>query len=289
MCSALEVVELPSLMERTAGRPEITIGLIDGPVALDHPDLADAAARAAGGRAEAGCIRRDSAACMHGTFVAGMLSARRGSTAPAICPECRLLIRPIFLDGHNLGQMPGATPEELSDAIIETVDAGVRVINLSAVIVQSSPGGEQRLGEALDYAAQSRVLVVAATGNQSRKLASSVIARHPWVIPVAACNNRMRPLEGSNLATSIGKRGLSAPGEDITSLGSNGETWRMSGTSVAAPFVTGAIALLWSEFPVASAARIKFALTQSASGGRKSIAPPVLAARAAYELIKAVP
>ncbi|MBV8809399.1 MAG: S8 family serine peptidase [Acidobacteriaceae bacterium] len=272
-------------MERTAGRPEITLGLIDGPVALDHPDLANAAVRTAGGRAEAACARADAAACTHGTFVAGMLSARRGSTAPAICPECTLLLRPIFLDGDNLGQMPSATPQQLSEAIIETVGAGARVINLSAGMVRSSPRGEMRLQEALDYAAESGVLVIAAAGNQSQ-IGSSTITGHPWVIPVAACNNQAQPLTGSNLGTSIGKRGLSAPGKDITSLGSNGKTWRMSGTSVAAPFVTGAIALLWSEFPVASAAHIKFAITQGA-GKRKSIAPPVLDARAAYESMKA--
>jgi hypothetical protein len=36
---ALELVELPALMEQTTGRPEVTVGLIGGPVAKDHPDL----------------------------------------------------------------------------------------------------------------------------------------------------------------------------------------------------------------------------------------------------------
>jgi hypothetical protein len=37
--TVLELVKLPPLMARTAGRPEVTIGLIDGPVAKAHPDL----------------------------------------------------------------------------------------------------------------------------------------------------------------------------------------------------------------------------------------------------------
>jgi len=42
----------------------------------------------------------------------------------------------------------------------------------------------------------------------------------------------------------------------VTSLGSEGRPLTLGGTSVATPFVTGAIALLWSEFPAASAAQI---------------------------------
>jgi hypothetical protein len=36
----LDLVNLTPLMERTSGRAEIKVGLIDGPVAMDHPDLA---------------------------------------------------------------------------------------------------------------------------------------------------------------------------------------------------------------------------------------------------------
>jgi hypothetical protein len=36
----LELVKLTALMERTSGSPEVTIGLIDGPVATQHADLA---------------------------------------------------------------------------------------------------------------------------------------------------------------------------------------------------------------------------------------------------------
>jgi hypothetical protein len=36
----LDLVKLTALMERTGGSPEVTIGLIDGPVAMDHPELA---------------------------------------------------------------------------------------------------------------------------------------------------------------------------------------------------------------------------------------------------------
>ena len=40
--NALDLVNLTPLMKQTSGNPEITVGLIDGPVALDHPELANA-------------------------------------------------------------------------------------------------------------------------------------------------------------------------------------------------------------------------------------------------------
>jgi subtilisin family serine protease len=270
-------------MELSQGSAEIAIALIDGPVALDHPDLVGASIRQLSGKPNGTCSLVDSVACTHGTFVAGILSARRGSVAPGICPGCTLLLRPIFAEAPNAnGQMPSATPQELAEAIIDSVDAGVRVINLSSALLQRSPEGERGLEEALNHAAHRGVITVAAAGNQGT-LGSSAITRHPWVIPVAACDSQGRPLSESNLGSSIGRRGLSAPGEKVTSLGTNGKPQTFGGTSAAAPFVTGAIALLWSEFPGAAAATIKLAVTQAGMPRRGTIVPPVLDAWAAYQ------
>jgi subtilisin family serine protease len=272
-------------MERGQGRPEITVALIDGPVVLRHPDLAGTAIREIPAKLKGACIRAETIACTHGTWVAGILCARRGSVAPAICPGCTLLVRPIFAetDSGN-AHMPSATPEELAEAIIDSVNAGARVINLSSALAQSSPKAESRLDEVLNYAARSRVIIVAAAGNQGA-MGSSAITRHPWVIPVAACNIQGRLLNESNLGSSIARHGLSAPGESITSLGTNGEPRAFTGTSGAAPFVTGAIALLWSEFPDASAAEVKFAITRGGRQRRNTPAPPLLNATAAYQVM----
>jgi hypothetical protein len=90
---ALNLVRLVPLMERTTGRADLTVGLIDGPMALEHSDLGTGRVDEVRGRGGAACSVAVSA---HGTFVAGILSARRGSGAPAICPGCTLLVRPIF-------------------------------------------------------------------------------------------------------------------------------------------------------------------------------------------------
>jgi hypothetical protein len=92
----LDLVRLTPLIDRTSGRPELTIGLIDGPVVMTHPELANQHVREITGNGSAACTQANSTACLHGTFVAGILSAKRGSAAPAICPNCTLLVRPIL-------------------------------------------------------------------------------------------------------------------------------------------------------------------------------------------------
>jgi subtilisin family serine protease len=284
-----QLIRLTALMERSSGGPDVNIGLIDGPVFTQHPHLNPEHLREIPGSSRASCTQAESMACLHGTFIAGILSAKRTSPAPAICPDCMLLVRPIFTE-TSMGQehMPTATPAELSTAILDCILAGARVINLSVALAQPSTKGELMLDQALDQALRRGVLIVAAAGNQGT-LGSSSITRHPWVIPVVACDLRGRPLNESNLGGSIGRRGLSAPGDGITSLGSDGKLLSLSGTSVAVPFITGAIALLWSQFPSLSAAQIKLALTQASSSQRASVVPPLLDAEAAYQSLLASP
>jgi hypothetical protein len=116
----LDLVKLPSLMEHTSGIPDVKIGLIDGPVVIQHPELTAEHILLMPGRNHAECAHASSTACLHGTFVTGILSARRNSPAPAICPDCTLLIRPIFTEAVSGPEhMPSATPKELAAAIIE--------------------------------------------------------------------------------------------------------------------------------------------------------------------------
>jgi len=279
--SALDAVNLTGLMERTAGRPEVIIGLIDGSVVDTHADLAteniQILSRGAPRFATGG-------ASIHGTFVAGMLAARRGTSAPAICPGCTLLVRPIFLQPTAAGaDMPSASPCELADAVTECVEAGARILNLSLALATPSPNREPKLEQALSQAAAHGVFVVAAAGNQGT-VGASAITRHPWVIPVVACDLAGRPLAISNLGSSIARRGLMAPGEAVTSLGTNGQPVTSGGTSVATPFVTGTIALLLSLTSQTSTVEAKLAITR-ADLRRAAIVPPMLDAWSAYQIM----
>jgi subtilisin family serine protease len=272
-------------MQIARGRVETRIALIDGPVATGHPELSTARIHEVPGKIGGACERASSVACMHGTFVAGILCAKRESAAPAICPDCTLLIRPIFPETTSVnGQMPSATPEELAMAIVDCIEAGAHVVNLSAALANPSAKGERRLESVLDYSAKRGVIVVAAAGNQGA-VGSSALTRHPWVIPVIASDLRGVPLTYSNLGNSIGRRGLGAPGQGITSLGVNGHPPTFGGTSAAAPFVTGAVALLLSEFPNATAATVRLAITTASGVRRPTVVPPLLNAWAAYHAL----
>jgi hypothetical protein len=133
--SPLDLVNLTALMERTRGRVEIAVGLIDGPVARDHPDLEGDHIHEVPGGLSSRCRQVSSPACTHGTLVAGILSGKRGSPAPAICPNCTLLVCPIFAEAApGPGRLPSATPGELAAATIRCIDVGARVLTISAAL-----------------------------------------------------------------------------------------------------------------------------------------------------------
>jgi hypothetical protein len=88
----LDLVGLTPLMEVTKGRSEVAIGLIDGPVATNHPDLAPRAVQDIGPSRAVPCSHVNSVACAHGTYVAGILIGPadrklRRSAPTAFCPS----------------------------------------------------------------------------------------------------------------------------------------------------------------------------------------------------------
>lgn len=277
---ALDLVGLTPLQKLTAGRSDVVVGLIDGPVRLDHPDLVR------DGLAEihsAPTASPDGHACAHGTFVAGILKARGESGAPALCPACTLLVRPVFSELPSAGAQ--ASLQDVAAAISDCVRHGARLINLSLAVAQPSLNEQVDIRDALDYAARRGTLVVAAAGNTAT-LAASAITRHPWVIPVAASTLAGRPMEISDLSRSAGMRGLLAPGEGVGGLTAAEPAFPPRGTSVAAPLVTGAAALLWSLFPEVAAATLKAALLYASGERRHRVVPPLLDAWSAYRLLR---
>jgi hypothetical protein len=278
----LDLVKLSQLMDRTGGSRDLRVAVIDGPVALDHPAFAGQRVFEVDSGSKAACQSQTNIACFHGTAVVGVMAAKRGFGTPAICPDCTFLLRPIFVEESDDGDvMPAASPDDLAAAITASVSAGANVINLSASLGRQSSRGDRQIESALDHAAQRAILVVAAAGNHGT-VGSSAITRHPWVIPVVGCDLYGRPMADSNLGSSIGRRGLTAPGEGVGTIGSDGKPGTFHGSSAGAPFVTGTIALLWSEFPDATAGRIKSAVTSAGARGRITIAPPLLDAWGAY-------
>lgn len=105
------------------------------------------------------------------------------------------------------------------------------------------------------------IVLVAAGGNSGTGTPVDFPARYPEVVAVAASNQKDRVARLSNSGPEIS---LTAPGTRILSLALGGSTRLLSGTSMAAPHVTGSVALLRSVWPRLTPAQIRNVLMNTA-------------------------
>ena len=146
--TALDLVALTPLMAQTSGRPEIAIGLVDGPVALDHADLVAGNIREVATRAGATCARADSFACQHGTRSS---AGDSGCEARFRCPGHRSCLHPAGAPDlsrdtvRRTRRCRARVPSSWRQPLCECIDAGARLINLSAALA-AMPGAVGRAG-----------------------------------------------------------------------------------------------------------------------------------------------
>lgn len=222
----------------------------------------------------------------HGTVVAGIIAATGGG----IAPDAEIVsIRQS--SAHYRSQVPrgddspaAATGdlETLTQAINNALDENAAVINISVVsCVEPSlaPRVDTRgITEALGRAEREGAVVVAAAGNMSHECpaGSTVFPAHfPSVLAVGAradaytvADYSLPVPEGTTLLTAPGTvTHALAPGVAGWSAGKAGDRGAVepfTGTSFAAPVVSGTVALLKQRHPHASAAQIRELLTASA-------------------------
>lgn len=278
------LVNLLSLMALSRGNPEVIAGVIDGPVATGLPELAAATFRSAASQ-EVRCSNPPSLSCRHGTSITGILASSRQSDVPGIAPDCAYWLRPVFLEDSPDGEVPAAALPEVAEAIGDCVRAGAHIINLSIAVSGISFDSHRLLRAAMEYARQRGVLVIAAVGNQRSLGGGMDILRHVCTIPVVAYSTAGQPLPQAHIAASIGRFGLGAPGRAVVGLASTGGLEEFSGTSIAAPFVTGAALLLRCIYPTVAAQEIKHALIASRVGQQRSVIPGLLNAWAASQVL----
>jgi parallel beta-helix repeat protein len=133
------------------------------------------------------------------------------------------------------------TSSNVALGIIHAVDRGAKIINLSLGSNEKS----ELLHEAVKYAYDHGVLVVAAAGNDATN-AKSYPAAYDEAVAVSATDNLDNPAEFTNYGDWVD---IAAPGVNIYSTFGNDSYAYMSGTSMASPHVAGVAALIWSRFP----------------------------------------
>jgi thermitase len=183
----------------------------------------------------------------HGTAMASLIAGQNGQEG-GVAPASEILdIR--VADGEGLGNVGF-----VAQGILQAVDAGARVINISL----GTPTDTSLLRGAVDYATSRGVIVVAAAGNeQVSQLAYP--AGYAGVISVAAVDAQGRQAYFSNSGEGLF---IAAPGVGIVSAYSEGKTVIGSGTSQAAALTSGAVSALLSRHY--QAARVPQVLTQNA-------------------------
>jgi hypothetical protein len=244
----------------------VTIAIIDGP--YDAATLSRVLAHTPTSLAPAACGVNPDSACDHGTFIMGLLGAGQDTLIPGLCPDCRLVHIPLFVDVDS----PSASIDELATAIRQAVTAGARLINLSLAILGDDSQDHPGLAAALDLADMSGAVLLVAAGNQSR-LAMGQLLSHPVAIPVVGVDASQRLLLESNFGPAISGRGVAALGR-MPGYAPGGGTTVMSGTSVATAVATGTLAQVWSQYPEVDGARLRTAV--AALGPRNGLLPPFL-------------
>jgi subtilisin family serine protease len=242
----LEVVEASSAYAAGSTGNGVRVGVIDTGIDLDHPEFARAIA------ADSIDIVTGSAATLgdidgHGTAVAGIIAARRNAALMhGVAFDAELLV----VRADAPGSCPGACAFDQTDLASATdyaVDHAARVLNYSMGGAGSLDGA---LADAFERAVDAGRILVLAAGNDGGAdpifpaIFAGTSAAHGRAIAVGALDADGDIADFSNRAGSARAYFLVAPGVDILAPQLDGGAALVSGTSFAAPHVTGAVALL---------------------------------------------
>ena len=237
-------LELPDSQRHCESVP---IAIIDSGVNLDHPRLSrvqfaspyDAIANSEGGYDGFG----------HGTHLAGLIAASDNGNWSGACVGATLI--PVrFLSNTGGGRVSDAI-----EGIHWAVEAGAKVINHSWTVTNPNPA----LLDVLEDADSRGIIQVAAAGNLGEDLDISPVypvgyaSELEHLMAVANWDQAVQALySGSNYG--LRSVDIAASGTNLLSLSLSGEDVARTGTSMAAPLVSAAVAMNWARYPEDQAA-----------------------------------
>ena len=215
----------------------------------------------------------------HGTHVAGIIGAVRGNGVgvDGIAPAVRIMAIRAVPDGDE-------RDKDVANAIRYAADNGAHIINMSFGKAYSPQ--KKLVDEAVKYADAKGVLMVHAAGNDAEN--TDVAPSFPIPTYVGGAGRASNWIEvgatswksADSLVATFSNYGRTlvdvfAPGVDILSAAPGGKYERESGTSMAAPVVSGLAAMLMAYYPDLKAADVKRIILASSTKfpGRTVIRP----------------
>jgi hypothetical protein len=230
---------------------DVHVFVVDTGFAVGHPDFGARATTAAdfiGTPTTSDCY-------LHGTHVAGTI----GGTQMGVAKQVNLLSVRV-LDCKGIGT---------TDSVIQGLNF-VGTYPTTLKVVNMSLGGDQdaAVDAAVRNLTNNGVPVVVAAGNKNRPACFGSPAEVREAITVGALDQSDRRADFSNWGVCVD---LYAPGVDIVSDNAdpNGTQLTLSGTSMAAPHVTGAVAMLLEQHQDWTPAQIQQALVANTYDSRR--------------------
>jgi thermitase len=232
--------------------------VIDTGVDYTHPDLKERVGMGADLTFKPGRIfnRKDKNGPMddngHGTHCAGIIGAiaNNGIGIAGVAPGVKILAEKA-LDARGAG-----SSYDVMKGVAHAITNGAKIVSLS-VGGTATTSADRKFYEAT---VQSGALIIAAAGNSSDSLGFP--AAYPGVLSVGATDSAGALARFSNHDISMS---LTAPGVGVLSTMPGDAYAKMSGTSMAAPFVAGVAALVWAKHPDWTAQQVKEHLERTAS------------------------
>lgn len=260
--AGLDPAELPEVREAYETQLKYGLDPAFDPRPIVGDDYAETAERVYGNRDVTGPD------ASHGTHVAGIIGAVRGNGVgvDGIAPAVSIMAVRAVPDGDE-------RDKDVANAIRYAADNGAHIINMSFGKAWSPD--KRAVDEAVKYAEARGVLLVHAAGNDGEDLARTANYPNPFFegggraaawIEVGASS--WKPAD--SLAAPFSNYGreqvdVFAPGVDILSTEPGGGYGRNSGTSMAAPVVSGLAALIMAYYPELGAADVKRIILESAT------------------------
>lgn len=230
----LPIIETNRGWKLSKGSNDVIVAVVDTGVDLSHPDLKG---RLLKGYNVVAPDEEPIDDVGHGTHVAGIISANVNNGEGIAGMMWGGKILPV----KALDKSGSGTTYSVAQGIIWATDNGAKVINLSL----GNYADAQFLHEAIKYAFDKDVVLVAATGNDNTER-PGYPAAYPEVLSVSATDYNLQKASFSNYGDYVD---VVAPGESIASTYPDNQYAALSGTSMASPHVAALAALIRSVNP----------------------------------------